>query len=570
MPLLLSLNNPVGSGQTSDPDDVYALDNALRAIDAYDPPPEYAAEPQRYATAPMNEALERFQEKEGLKVDGYANPGGPTERAINNRLLQRPRGAGLLYEPLTQMRDTVGNGFANDWRDVQNVKRGLGALGYLPEDPFDRPHGLIDEPATKAIERFQADNGLTVDGWLAPGGEAEGALARRISALATERLGAWRDYWKREADAQFERGFDDKSGDGDSVIPVRGGLVESAPSPPPRGSTTPRPGSSGRLGLWPEPIPKDVRDLIPRSMRRPPWSEQPGRPRRFLTNPDERLAPEVAPDAPNFEPMPRDSEPLRVEDVTRWMDEIDRGDLVAKYRYFPRLGQTQRPGGPTPGTIIITPPPGDELAIPIIRSERQYYGRTGSPETQEATRDFMWTIVNACKKVLPGVQVQRLGGPNEDPAAKTKEVLTSRLKRDAAKNGIIITTNKGGSFGDGTVLFEYKEVQVFFQFDTFTALRTNREPNLRERSQYARLEYNEGDRNSVLARMPKPFPGEEVDREALSEFAFRLCRKVKDAVDRGEMLKDPNARKKQIKDLFDKMIEAAEKQKARAKQPSSE
>jgi hypothetical protein len=166
--------------------------------------------------------------------------------------------------------------------------------------------------------------------------------------------------------------------------------------------------------------------------------------------------------------------------------------------------------------------------------------------------------------------VQRLGGPNEDPAAKTKEVLTSRLKRDAAKNGIIITTNKGGSFGDGTVLFEYKEVQVFFQFDTFTALRTNREPNLRERSQYARLEYNEGDRNSVLARMPKPFPGEEVDREALSEFAFRLCRKVNDAVDRGEMLKDPNARKKQIKDLFDKMIEAAEKQKARAKQPSSE
>ena len=108
MPMPLSLNNPVGSGQANDPDDVYALDTALREIDVYDPPPEYADEPQRYATAPMNEALERFQQKEGLKVDGYSNPGGPTERAINNKLLGNSNSRDLLLiVPMLRQGETL-------------------------------------------------------------------------------------------------------------------------------------------------------------------------------------------------------------------------------------------------------------------------------------------------------------------------------------------------------------------------------------------------------------------------------------------------------------------------------
>lgn len=561
MPGPLILNGPVGSGQTNDPDDVYAFDNALRKIGAYAPPPEYAAEPQRYPTEPMIHALERFQDNEELKVDRYANPGGPTERAINNKLLDKPRGAGLLHEPADVLSNSVGNGFANEPEDVRNVQRGLGGLGYLPEDPFDRPHGIIDEATTKGVKGFQKDNGLTADGWLAPNGETEKALRKELGELATRSADAWHEFWKRESEATNGRRSSGDDDEGDAIIPARGGLgLGPSIPPPPSGSSASRPAPGGRLGLWPEPLPKDLRNLMPPHLRR----ETSGSRQRFFTKPGERVPPDSGNQPPNYDPVPRDAEPPRVEDLARWMQEIDRGDPVAKYRYFPRPGQPRQPGEPAPGTIIITPPPGDELAIPLIRSERQDYGRTGSPSTRQATRDLMWTIVDACKDLMPGAQVEHLGGPAKR-GPDEGEILTSKLKRDAKKNGIIVVTNAGGSFGDGTVLFRYGGVDVIFQFDTFTARKSDRQPIPREQRQYTQLEYNESDRNSVLARMPKPFKGEEIDREALGEFAFRLCRKVKEAVDRGEMSNDENTRKKQIKQIFEKMIEAAEKQKANAK-----
>src|SRR5689334_20029552 len=83
---LLYLQAPVGKGQENNPDDVEAFDGRLRKVGAYAPPPEYADNPQRYATEPMIDALERFQEQNGLKIDAVAKPGGPTERAINNAL----------------------------------------------------------------------------------------------------------------------------------------------------------------------------------------------------------------------------------------------------------------------------------------------------------------------------------------------------------------------------------------------------------------------------------------------------------------------------------------------------
>jgi len=93
MDSILQLSGGVGRGQDNNEDDVYATDNALREIGAYQPPPEYASEPQRYTSEPMVNALESFPEQNGLKIDGYAKPGGPTEQAINNRLTGKPRGA---------------------------------------------------------------------------------------------------------------------------------------------------------------------------------------------------------------------------------------------------------------------------------------------------------------------------------------------------------------------------------------------------------------------------------------------------------------------------------------------
>lgn len=198
---LLNLKGGVGRGQENNEDDVFATDNALREIGAYTPPAEYANEPQRYTTEPMVDALEDLQEQKGLKIDGYAKPGGPTERAINSSLLGKPRGAGLLHDFDMSIGDMVGNGFKNERRDVETVKRALGGLGYLPEDPFDRPSGFIEESTTAAIKRFQEDNGLTIDGWLQPGGETEAALNFTTDRLARARRSQWADYQRRASDA---------------------------------------------------------------------------------------------------------------------------------------------------------------------------------------------------------------------------------------------------------------------------------------------------------------------------------------------------------------------------------
>jgi hypothetical protein len=128
---VLNLTGGVGRGQENSGDDVFATDNALREIGAYTPPPEYANEPQRYTIEPMVEALEKFQEQNGLKLDGYAKPSRPTERAINNRLLGKPRGAGLLHDFTMSVGDTVGNGFENEPRDVVTLIRELGGLVFL-------------------------------------------------------------------------------------------------------------------------------------------------------------------------------------------------------------------------------------------------------------------------------------------------------------------------------------------------------------------------------------------------------------------------------------------------------
>lgn len=152
---------------------------------------------RRYTTEPMVAALENFQEQNGLKIDGYAKPGGPTEQAINNRLTGKPRGAGLLHDFEMSIGDSIGNGFKNEPRDVATVKRALGGLGYLPEDPFDRPSGFIEESTTKAVKRFQDDNRLTSDGWLAPGGESEAALQEAVARLARVKRPAWLEYQRR-------------------------------------------------------------------------------------------------------------------------------------------------------------------------------------------------------------------------------------------------------------------------------------------------------------------------------------------------------------------------------------
>ncbi|MFO0987986.1 MAG: peptidoglycan-binding domain-containing protein [Alphaproteobacteria bacterium] len=253
---LLTLHAPAGNGQVNDPADIAALDASLRRIEAYTPPPEYAAEPQRYPTAPLIRALESFQERNGLKIDGYADPGGPTERAINNRLLAKPRGAGLLFDPPAPLAGTVGNGFDNRPADVAAVQRLLGATGDLPEDPFDRPRGFIDENTTRAIESFQRRTGLADDGWLAPNGETERALHAAVADLARANGRDWLAFAERAGRAQARmslpysaRGRIPLPGESESAVTVPVAWPgptadDSRPRPPPSAATSPDDGDA--------------------------------------------------------------------------------------------------------------------------------------------------------------------------------------------------------------------------------------------------------------------------------------------------------------------------------------
>src|SRR6185503_959982 len=75
--------------------------------------------------------------------------------------------------------------------DVASVQRRLGALGHLLEDPFDNPHGFIDETTTNGIKAFQRAKGLFDDGWMAPRGETERALGDAVSDLARAKGSEW-------------------------------------------------------------------------------------------------------------------------------------------------------------------------------------------------------------------------------------------------------------------------------------------------------------------------------------------------------------------------------------------
>lgn len=199
---LLAISAPVGRGQYNDSDDVLATDNAMREAGIYKPPYPYDSGPARYLHEPMVEAVENLQRENGLKVDGYLNPGGPTERAINNRILGKPRGAGLPYEPIEPISARVGSGMENRRDDVRAIQRSLGALGLMTEDPFDDPHGFIDEQTDGALRTFQGRNGLRVDGWAGPGGETERTLHEALAEVVRASGPEWLAFAARAGRAQ--------------------------------------------------------------------------------------------------------------------------------------------------------------------------------------------------------------------------------------------------------------------------------------------------------------------------------------------------------------------------------
>jgi hypothetical protein len=483
---LLYLNAPVGKGQENNPADVEALDERLRKIGAYSAPPEYADNPQRYATEPMIGALERYQERNGLKVDGVANPGGPTERAINNRLLEKPRGAGLLDDSPAALAGTVGNGFENRREDVANVQRRLGALNHLPEDPFDNPRGFIDEATTNGIKAFQRAKGLVEDGWLAPRGETERALDNAVSDLARLSGRDWFDFAERAGRAQpgFATTLQHSLGNQSPSESGEEGVTLTRVPPPPR------PGPSTQ--------PPAQRPIFPPA-------SPPNR-----TRPTEPNLPPPRGGLPFGVPIPND-EPPSINDIPRALgrppypsleDEVKRALPIPAPRTKPQ---------------IYVPEPGSPLRIPIIDLNPD--GRPGNKETIKTTDEAMDTIEKECKQALKGT-------------GATFERMREKYYRpyEGAQG-----RRRDSSYADGWVQIKIGDITIDFVADTYTP-KTDTHPIEAENRRYVKLERNMSGGHGAVVRVPKGWVlGQEVDKERLSQVVGEVCEQIKNMLKRGDL-----------------------------------
>lgn len=79
-----SLTGPLGTNYRVEPNDIVNTKRALAALGYYSVPPERGIDD--WTDSPMFDGIRRFQKANGLKVDGFMRPGGPTERAINQQV----------------------------------------------------------------------------------------------------------------------------------------------------------------------------------------------------------------------------------------------------------------------------------------------------------------------------------------------------------------------------------------------------------------------------------------------------------------------------------------------------
>lgn len=83
---MLKLKSPIGTNYRIEPNDLMNTKRALNQLGYYDIPPDCGFDD--WTDDAMFDGIKRFQKANGLKVDAFMRPGGPTETAMN-KLLQR-------------------------------------------------------------------------------------------------------------------------------------------------------------------------------------------------------------------------------------------------------------------------------------------------------------------------------------------------------------------------------------------------------------------------------------------------------------------------------------------------
>lgn len=202
---MLRLNRGVGMGQPNDEEDVARLADALEEIGEFERPGFAGGGPLTTLSEAMVDGLKRVQERTGIEIDGYAEPNGPTQAAINNIRLAKPRGAWLFADPTVRVTRPVGDGFANDFADVKRVRRALGAVGYLPEHPSDEPSGFFDRDVEQALTKYQTDRKLRANARVHPDDETEAALLGDVARLTKDHGDEFTAYFERAAAAGDSR-----------------------------------------------------------------------------------------------------------------------------------------------------------------------------------------------------------------------------------------------------------------------------------------------------------------------------------------------------------------------------
>lgn len=75
------LNQPIGTNYRADPDDIMNTKRALAQLGYYDIPAHRGIDD--WTDDAMFDGIRNFQKANGLKVDAFMRPDGPTARAIN-------------------------------------------------------------------------------------------------------------------------------------------------------------------------------------------------------------------------------------------------------------------------------------------------------------------------------------------------------------------------------------------------------------------------------------------------------------------------------------------------------
>lgn len=89
------LKSPVGTNYRIDPNDLTSTKQALSQLGYYNIPPHRGLDD--WTDDAMFDDIRRFQGDNGLKVDAFMRPSGPTENAINQRLQRASFGSPLFW-----------------------------------------------------------------------------------------------------------------------------------------------------------------------------------------------------------------------------------------------------------------------------------------------------------------------------------------------------------------------------------------------------------------------------------------------------------------------------------------